>query len=270
MAQWPIVTRYTFFCFVLFLFCFVFLYISSEVPVFSAVKDWVASGFGGRLADTAVVCKWCYHDYGWWWLNIELMPWRWWMKMKIVTRWWWWGFGGLQAGHRMVCNNVTMMTDDDWVIEYWFDAMTMMDEDGWRWQMKLKIVTRWWMFDESRLQTHGNSTCAPSGWCGFRDGTDLLRTVDIYTVSFLLILHFLAFKIDSFIYSCICLGFQQKKRIKRSAGNSVGVQIRPPVLILFFPYIAKRGMSHTADISSPAVHIFIIFSHFGTYWAHSE
>ena len=37
-----------------------------------------------------------------------------------------------------------------------------------------------------------------------------------------------------------------------------------------FPYIAKRGMCPTADISSPAAHIYIFFSHFGTYWAHSE
>ena len=76
-------------------------------------------------------------------------------KMKIVTRWWLLmsceGSADCKPDTAMVCNDVTMMTDDDDWILIWCH-----DDDGWRirWQMtRLKIVTRWWMFDESRRQT---------------------------------------------------------------------------------------------------------------------
>ena len=127
------------------------------------------------------ILNWCHDGDGW----------RWQMKLKIVTRWWLFDDGGSSL---MVIeywiDAVTVMDEDDrWSWRLWrgddclmmmdqvwwwdwSDAMTMMDEDD-RWL--LKIVTRWWF-----VLVMTDQVWWLLNWC--RDDGQQVRIWGVYSV----------------------------------------------------------------------------------------
>lgn len=78
---------------------------------------------------------------------------------------------------------------------------------------------------------------------------------------------FLALQIDYFIY---IFRFQAKKAHEIRCKMLRVCRKQTSQSWQCAPYIGKRGLCRTADISSPAVQILRIFSHLGRYGACSE